>query len=132
MQQITIRWIASYNRPGYSIFDVLATDLSSLEKDKVNFLLFDSSFGDRIYRNIFHVAVGSGDEKSVQVCLNQDPEIVREYFQSEIKHGDGYLIHSACKNGMEKCLLRIVECMEDSDTLQLNRKDESGFTPIHK
>ena len=123
---------ASYNRPGYSIFEVLVIDLSPLEKDKMNFLLFDISFGNRIYRNIFHVVVESGDEKSVQVCLDQDPEIVREYFQSKIKEGDGYLIHSACKNGMEKCLSRIVDYMEDSDTLQLNEKDESGFTPIHK
>ena len=74
----------------------------------------------------------SGDESSVQVCLEQDPEIVRPYLQQEIRHGDGYIIHAACKNGMEKCLLRIVESMEHSDTLQLNRKDRQGFTPIHK
>ena len=95
-------------------------------------LLFNSSYGGGHYKNIFHVAVASGDESSVEVCLEQDPEIVRSYLQNEIKHGDGYMIHAACKNGMEKCLLRIVESMEHSDTLQLNRKDELGFTPIHK
>ncbi len=95
-------------------------------------LLFNSSYGGGLYKNIFHVAVGSGDESSVEVCLEQDPEIVRPYLQGEIRHGDGYIIHAACKNGMEKCLLRIVESMGHLDTLQLNRKDKLGFTPIHK
>ena len=95
-------------------------------------LLFNSSYGEGHYKNIFHVAVASGDESSVEVCLEQDPEIVRPYLQQEIRHGDGYMIHAACKNGMEKCLLRIVESMGDLDTLQLNRKDKLGFTPIHK
>ena len=98
----------------------------------VKVLLFDSSFGHGIYKNIFHVTAESGDEKSVQVCLDQDPEIVREYLQWEIKHGDGYLIHSTCKHGMEKCLFRMVDYMGRLDTLQLNRKDKLGFTPIHK
>jgi hypothetical protein len=95
-------------------------------------LLFNSSYGEGHYKNIFHVAVASGDESSVEVCLEQDPEIVRPYLQREIRHGDGYIIHAACKNGMEKCLLRIVESMGDFNTLQLNRKDEQGFTPIHR
>ena len=95
-------------------------------------LLFNSSYGGGHYKNIFHVAVGSGDESSVEVCLEQDPEIVRPYLQQEMRHGDWYMIHAACKNGMGKCLLRIVKSMEHSDTLQLNRKDKLGFTPIHK
>ncbi len=96
-------------------------------------LLFNSSYGGGHYKNIFHVAVGSGDESSVEVCLEQDPEIVRPNLQREIRNGDGYIIHAACKNGMEKCLLRIVELMENlSDNLELNRKDKLGFTPIHK
>ncbi|CAB4008909.1 transient receptor potential cation channel subfamily A member 1-like, partial [Paramuricea clavata] len=52
--------------------------------------------------------------------------------QREIKHGDGYLIHAACKNGMEKCLMKIVESMGHLDILQLSRKDKLGFVPIHK
>ena len=103
-----------------------------LEKERVEDLLFGNSHGGGNYKNIFHVALGSGDESSVQVCLEQDSEIVRQYLQSEIKHGDGYMIHTACKNGMEKALLRMVEAMGHLDTLQLNRKDRLGFTPIHK
>ena len=95
-------------------------------------LLFGSSHGGGNYKNIFHVALGSGDESSVQVCLQQDSEIVGKYLRSEIRHGDGYMIHTACKNGMEKCLLRMVEAMGHLDTLQLNRKDKYGSTPLHK
>ena len=103
-----------------------------LEKGRVKDLLFGDSHGGGNYKNIFHVALGSGDESSVQVCLEQDSEIVRQYLQTEIKHGDGYMIHTACKNGMEKALLRMVEAMGRMDILQLNRKDRLGFTPIHK
>ena len=95
-------------------------------------LLFNTSYGRGIHKNILHVAVESGDESSAQVCLEQDPEIVRQYMQREIKHGDGYLIHAACKNGMEKCLMIIVESMGHLDILQLSRKDKLGFAPIHK
>ena len=95
-------------------------------------LLFNSSYGGGIYQNILHVAVGSGDESSVKVCLEQDPKVVREYLQWEIKHGDGYLIHAACKNGMKDCLLRIINVMGQLDIVQLNRKDKLGFAPIHK
>ena len=95
-------------------------------------LLFGNSHGGGNYKNIFHVALGSGDESLVQVCLEQDSEIVRQYLQSEFKHGDGYIIRTVCKNGMEKALLRMVEAMGHLDTLQLNRKDRAGFTPIHK
>ena len=94
--------------------------------------MFNGSYGRGIYKNILHVAVGSGNDDLVQVCLGQDPEIVRRYLREEIKHGDGYLIHAACKNGMEKCLLRILDLMGSLDTVQLNRKDRHGFAPIHK
>ena len=98
----------------------------------MNDLLFNSSCRGGLYKNIFHVAVASGDESSVQVCLEQDPEIVRPYLQQQIRHGIGYIIHAACKGGMEKCLIRIVESIGHLDTLQLNGKDDLGFTPIHK
>ena len=95
-------------------------------------LLFNSSYGGGTYKNILHVALASGDESSVKVCLEQDPKVVREYLRWEIKHGDGYLIHAVCKNGMQDCLLRIIDAMGRLDILQLNRKDKLGFAPIHK
>ena len=106
--------------------------ISPLEKESVEDLLFGNLQGRGNYKNIFHVALGSGDESSVQVCLEQDSQIVRRQLQSEIKHGDGDMIHTACKNGMVKALLIMVEAMGHLDTLQLNRKDRAGFTPIHR
>ncbi|XP_028413558.1 transient receptor potential cation channel subfamily A member 1-like [Dendronephthya gigantea] len=107
-------------------------DFLEHEKDRVEDLLFSKSYGGGLYKNIFHVAVGSGDASSVQVCLEQDQEIVRRYLQEEVKHGNAHIIHAACKNGMEKCLMRIVESMGRLDTIQLNMKDNLGFAPIHK
>lgn len=110
----------------------LNSTIFRLEKDRVEDLLFSESYGGRVYKNIFHVAFGSGVESSVQVCLEQDQQIVRRYLHEEVKHGDGYMIHAACKNGMEKCLMIIVESMGRLDTIQLNMKDRLGFAPIHK
>ncbi|XP_046848681.1 transient receptor potential cation channel subfamily A member 1-like isoform X1 [Xenia sp. Carnegie-2017] len=101
------------------------------EKSRVQELLFSEEYGGSHYRNILHVAVDSGDERTVQVCL-QDEDVIREDLREEIRHGDGYLIHAACKNGMEKSLFRFVDVMTHLDLLQLNRKDKQGFTPIHK
>ncbi|XP_046848108.1 transient receptor potential cation channel subfamily A member 1-like [Xenia sp. Carnegie-2017] len=101
------------------------------EKRRVQELLFSERYGGKYYRNILHVAVDSGDERTVQVCL-QDENVIREDLCEEIRHGDGYLIHAACKKGMEKSLFRFMDVMRHLDLLQLNRKDKQGFTPIHK
>ena len=87
---------------------------------------------DKFYDNLLQVAVDSGDEKTVHVCLDQDPEIVRKCLQKEVNHDEGGLIHSACKNGMKACLLKIVDSMGGLDKVDLNKKDNFGFTPIHK
>lgn len=94
--------------------------------------MLDGRLYGKYYDNLLQVAVESADERTVNVCLDQDPEIVRKCLEGEIKHGQGGLIHSACKNGMEQCLLKIVDCMKNIEKLHLNRKDRLGFTPIHK
>ena len=86
----------------------------------------------KLYYNLLQVAFDSGDEKTVHVCLDEDPEIVRKCLKKEFKHDERGLIHSACKNGMKTCLLKIVDSMGGLDKVDLNKKDKLGFTPIHK
>ncbi|XP_046848105.1 transient receptor potential cation channel subfamily A member 1-like [Xenia sp. Carnegie-2017] len=99
------------------------------EKSRMQELLFSEDYGGLFHRNILHVAVDSGDERIVQVCL-QDEDVIREDLREEIRHD--LLIHAACENGMKKSLFRFMEVMGHLDFLQLNRKDKQGFTPIHK
>ena len=94
--------------------------------------MLDSSLYGPLHETLLQVAVDSGDEKTVQVCLDQDSDVVRKCLQEEIKHGQGVLIHSACENGMEQCLLKIVESMGDLEKVHLHRKDNLGCAPIHK
>ncbi|XP_046848686.1 transient receptor potential cation channel subfamily A member 1-like [Xenia sp. Carnegie-2017] len=101
------------------------------EKSRVQELLFREKYGGMFNSNILQIAVDSGDERTVQVCL-QDEDVIREDLREEIRHGDGYLIHAACENGMKKSLFRFMEVMGHLDFLQLGRKDIEGFAPIHK
>ena len=94
--------------------------------------MLDSLLYGPEYESLFQVAVDSGDENTVQVCLDQNPNVVQKCLREEIKHGKGILIHFACKNGMEQCLRKLVETMDDTETMQLNKKDNLGFAPIHK
>ncbi|XP_046864204.1 ankyrin-1-like [Xenia sp. Carnegie-2017] len=101
------------------------------EKGRLKALLFSEEYGGSQYRNILHVAINSGNESLVEVCLQQDENIIRSCLSQEIKNNN-HLIHDVCKYGMEKLLSRFVSMMGDLDLVLLNRKDERGHTPLHR
>ena len=101
-------------------------------RERIEDLFLGSRLPGRRYGNLLQVAVESGDERTVQVCLDQDPEIVRKCLAQEMEHGEGSLLHSACENGMEQCVVCVVETMTDQAELYMSRKDKLGFAPIHK
>ncbi|XP_046848111.1 LOW QUALITY PROTEIN: transient receptor potential cation channel subfamily A member 1-like [Xenia sp. Carnegie-2017] len=102
-----------------------------LENDKsgVKELLFGEKYGGSHYRNILHVALDSGNERTVQVCLQQDGGIILPCLRDEI-NSNSYLIHAACNNGMDKVLSLFVDMMEDLVVQQMMIKDKEGFTPL--
>ena len=119
-------------RISFSFFhDFHAINNFLLEKDRLKALLFSEEYGGSQYRNILHVAVNSGNESLVEVCLQQDEKIIRSCLSEEIKNNT-HLIHDVCKYGMEKLLSRFVSMMGDLDLMLLNRKDERGHTPLHR
>ena len=81
-------------------------------------------------RKVLHAAANSGDESTVKVFLEKDDDIGRDCLQEEIN--DSYLIHDICKKGMENILSQLVSKTEDMVALQMKRKDEQGFTPLHQ
>lgn len=100
-----------------------------LDKSGVKELLFGEKYGGSHYRNILHVALDSGNERTVQVCLQQDGGIILPCLRDEI-NSNSYLIHAACNNGMDKVLSLFVDMMEDLVVQQMMIKDKEGFTPL--
>ena len=105
-----------------------------LGQDTIDNLILDHdhSLYGKTYQNLLEVAVDSGDEKTVDTCLSQNPDVIRQCLTDEIKNPESWLLHAVCKNGMESCFVKCVDSMGKLEKIHLNRKDDQGFTPIHR
>ncbi|XP_046841984.1 ankyrin-1-like [Xenia sp. Carnegie-2017] len=94
------------------------------EKSRVKELLFSKEHGGKHHQNILHVAVDSGDKSTVEVCLQQDEDMIRSCLQEEMNSGGGYLVNAVRKNSMEEMLSRFIDTMGDPLVQQNKIKEE--------
>ncbi|XP_046842360.1 transient receptor potential cation channel subfamily A member 1-like [Xenia sp. Carnegie-2017] len=94
------------------------------EKSRVKELLFSKEHGGKHHQNILHVVVDSGDESTVEVCLQQDEDMIRSCLQEEMNSGGSYLVDAVRKNGLEEILSRFIDTLGDSLVQQNKIREE--------